>query len=746
MKIALNGLSSWWSQIRTKKVPLVLQYEMVECGAASLSMILRFYGCYLPLHILRDACGVSRDGSNMLDIKNAGAYFGLDGQALRLTAEQLMTTQGCFPCIAWMDHNHFVVLQGHQGNRLIVVDPALGRYSLQLKEVQKHFSGLVLYFEPGDGFLVQGKPENYVVDLLPIVLRYSRQLLLIAPISVALIVPALLQPGLSGAFISEVLSNSRFQYAFPILWLSCLALILFAGLTFARLRILRTIYLQMSRILFTQLANKLLSVNYLFYSSRYLGDITSRLDIADHISDVLALQLAPFLFGLVTAVFLIPAVWLISPFLAAASLLYVLINIVLAFLSIGFVLDQTKLIKLVEGKLSGLTLRIFSDVKTIKSSALEYQFLAQWQRLYQPLFDQNQNIQFTLNTFGSLESLSGSVYQYGTIALSGYLVMIGELNLAGFMAFQVIRDQVTQPLIAVSTMSHAIQDLNAELGRLNDLLTVADDPNVHSLQVTEPSQQRHAEFAGASIAVEANNVAVQLSVMKPPLIWKISASFNAGTMNTIVGPSGSGKSVFLKTLTGFYQPSEGTINYDGFPWSDYSDPVIRSAVGYVAQDVTALRGSVIDNITLHDPDITVDQVINACETAVLMDVIDQLPLGLHTQLGHSGAGLSGGQLQRLQIARALVREPKVLFLDEATSTLDIPTETQLLTNLKAMQITLVCVAHRLISAQMSDHLVVLQDGQLRESGSPSVLSASPDSFYAQLLKADSAQEEDRHEP
>ena len=324
--------------------------------------------------------------------------------------------------------------------------------------------------------------------------------------------------------------------------------------------------------------------------------------------------------------------------------------------------------------------------------------------------------------------------------------MIGELNLAGFMAFQVIRDQVTQPLIAVSTMSHAIQDLNAELGRLNDLLTVADDPNVHSLQVTEPSQQRHAEFAGASIAVEANNVAVQLSVMKPPLIWKISASFNAGTMNTIVGPSGSGKSVFLKTLTGFYQPSEGTINYDGFPWSDYSDPVIRSAVGYVAQDVTALRGSVIDNITLHDPDITVDQVINACETAVLMDVIDQLPLGLHTQLGHSGAGLSGGQLQRLQIARALVREPKVLFLDEATSTLDIPTETQLLTNLKAMQITLVCVAHRLISAQMSDHLVVLQDGQLRESGSPSVLSASPDSFYAQLLKADSAQEEDRHEP
>ena len=742
MKNPLNGFKAWLNQLRTKKVPLVLQYEMVECGAASLSMILRFYGRYLPLHILRDACGVSRDGSNLLDIKNAGAFFGLEAKAARLTAEQLMTSQGCFPCIAWWDYNHFVVLQGHQGNRLLVVDPALGRYSLHLNEVQKHFSGLILFFKPGEGFSVEGKPENYVADLVPILRRYSRQLLLIAPISVALIVPALLQPGISGAFISEVLTNSRFQYAFPILWLSVLALILSVGLTLARLRILRTIYLQMSRILFSQLATKLLSVNYLFYSSRYLGDITSRLDIADHVSDVLALQLAPFLFGLITAIFLIPAVWLISPFLAGASLLYVLINIMLAFLSISFVLDQTKLVKLVQGKVSGLTLRIFSDAKTIKSSALENQYLTQWQKLYQPQFDQNQYIQFTLNTFSSLENLSGSVYQYGTIALSGYLVIVGELNLAGFMAFQVIREQVTQPLIAVSSISHAMQDLNAELGRLNDLSTVADDPKVQSLQVIDPTQQKNAELSKASVDVQADNVAVQFSAIKPPLIQQITASFKAGSMNTIVGPSGSGKSVFLKTLTGFYQPSEGTITYDGKPWVEYSDPVIRSAVGYVCQEVTALRGSVMENITLHDPDITEDQVINACETAVLMDVIHQLPLGLHTKLGNSGAGLSGGQLQRLQIARALVRQPKILFLDEATSALDIPTETQLLTNLKAMGITLVCVAHRLISAQMSDHLVVLKDGQLLESGAPAVLSAASDSFYAQLLKADSAQQEE----
>lgn len=734
-------LRAWISSLKIKKVPLVLQYEMVECGAASLSMILRYYGRYLPLHILREACGVSRDGSNLLDIKQAGAYFGLEAKAARLSAEQVMNVQGFFPCIAWWDHNHFVVLQGRRGKRLLVVDPALGRYSLDLQDVEKHFSGIVLSFKPSKDFKVEGKAENYVVDLIPMLRRYSRQLLLLAPISVALIVPALLQPGLSGAFTGEVLNNSRYQYAFPILWLACLALILSAGLTLARLRILRIIYLQMSRILFTQLATKLLSVNFLFYSSRYLGDITSRLNIADQISQVLALQLAPFIFGLITAIILIPAVWLISPYLAVVSLIYVVINMGIAITSINFVLDQTKLVKLVEGKVSGLALRIFSDTKTIKSSALENQYLSQWQKLYQPLFDQNQHIQFTTNTFSAIESLSSSVYQYGTIALSGYLVIMGEINLAGFMAFQVIREQVTQPLIAIGSISHAVQELNAELGRLNDLSTVKDDPNVHSLELVSDNSRQLKSIPGDAISVQANNVAVQFSQIKPPLIQEITAAFNAGTMNTIVGPSGSGKSVFLKTLTGFYSPSQGDITYEGYAWADYSDQEIRSAVGYVCQEVTALRGSVFENISLHDPDITEEQVIHACETAVLMDVIRDLPLGLHTQLGNSGAGLSGGQLQRLQIARALVRKPKILFLDEATSALDIPTETQLLANLKAMGITLVCVAHRLISAQMSDHLVVLKDGQLLESGSPAMLSASPDSFYSQLLQADSAQQD-----
>lgn len=734
-------LRAWISSLKIKKVPLVLQYEMVECGAASLSMILRYYGRYLPLHILREACGVSRDGSNLLDIKQAGAYFGLEAKAARLSAEQVMNVQGVFPCIAWWDHNHFVVLQGRRGKRLLVVDPALGRYSLDLQDVEKHFSGIVLSFKPSKDFKVEGKAENYVVDLIPMLRRYSRQLLLLAPISVALIVPALLQPGLSGAFTGEVLNNSRYQYAFPILWLACLALILSAGLTLARLRILRIIYLQMSRILFTQLATKLLSVNFLFYSSRYLGDITSRLNIADQISQVLALQLAPFIFGLITAIILIPAVWLISPYLAVVSLIYVVINMGIAITSINFVLDQTKLVKLVEGKVSGLALRIFSDTKTIKSSALENQYLSQWQKLYQPLFDQNQHIQFTTNTFSAIESLSSSVYQYGTIALSGYLVIMGEINLAGFMAFQVIREQVTQPLIAIGSISHAVQELNAELGRLNDLSTVKDDPNVHSLELVSDNSRQLKSIPGDAISVQANNVAVQFSQIKPPLIQEITAAFNAGTMNTIVGPSGSGKSVFLKTLTGFYSPSQGDITYEGYAWADYSDQEIRSAVGYVCQEVTALRGSVFENISLHDPDITEEQVIHACETAVLMDVIRDLPLGLHTQLGNSGAGLSGGQLQRLQIARALVRKPKILFLDEATSALDIPTETQLLANLKAMGITLVCVAHRLISAQMSDHLVVLKDGQLLESGSPAMLSASPDSFYSQLLQADSAQQD-----
>ena len=729
----------WFQRLHQHRIPLVLQYEMVECGAACLSMILRHYGGFLPLHELRSSCGVSRDGSNLLDIKKAAEGYGLNARAGRVSADQLFQIEGLFPCIAWWDFNHFVVLAGPGHGRMQVVDPALGRYALSPGEVQKHFSGMVLQLSPCEGFRPSGKRENQLLQLVPLLRRYRQQLFLLAPLTIALLVPSVLEPALSGVFVGEVLTNERYQYALPILWLAILSVVLMLTLGLIRLRVLRVVYLQLSRLLFNRIARKLLLVNYGFYSTRYLGDISSRVEIGDQISSVLALELAPFLLGVITAVALIPVVWLISPQLSLLSLSYVLISIILALMSTSLLLDRTKLVTLIEGKVSGLALRIFSDTRSIKASALESQYLAKWQELYQPVFDQHQSIQATLNAFSFAESLNGSLYEWGSIALSGYLVILGDLNLAGFMAFQAIRSQVTQPLVVIGSISQSLQNLSAQLARLQDLQSVPDDLKVRSLELSPVAVvAADVDLEAPAVSLQAEDVSVQFSALKPPLLRHVSFSVVAGSMVTLVGPSGAGKSVLLKTLTGFYEPSQGQILYGGRPWSAYGDAAMRKAVGYVSQEVLALRGTVLENLTLHEPGYSTDQVWSACEAAAFSEVVHQLPAGLDTKLGQGGSGLSGGQLQRLQIARALLRSPRLLFLDEATSALDIPTETQLLSNLRGLGITLVCVAHRLISAQMSDQVVAVRNGEVIEIGSPVVLSADPSSFYAALLQADRA--------
>ena len=732
-------LIHWFQNLHQPRIPLVLQYEMVECGAACLSMILRHYGCFLPLHELRSSCGVSRDGSNLLDIKKAAEGYGLNARAGRVSAEQLFQIEGLFPCIAWWDFNHFVVLEGPIHSRIQVVDPSLGRYALSLEQVQEHFSGMVLQLAPGESFHPSGKRENQLWQLLPLFRRYRKQLLLLAPLTIALLVPSVLEPALSGVFVGEVLTNERYQYALPILWLAVLSVALMLALRLIRLRILRLIYLQLSRVLFNRIARKLLLVNYGFYSTRYLGDISSRVDIGDEISSVLALELAPFLLGVITAVALIPVVWLISPQLSLLSLSYVFISIILALISTNLVLDRTKLVTLIEGKVSGLALRIFSDTRSIKASALESQYLTKWQELYQPVFDQHQSIQATLNGFRFAESLNSSLYEWGSIALSGYLVILGDLNLAGFMAFQAIRSQVTQPLVVIGSISQSLQTLSAQLARLQDLQSVADDHKVRSLELS-PVQvdATDVDLEAPAVSLQAEDVSVQFSQLKPPLLRDVSFSVAAGSMVTLVGPSGAGKSVLLKTLTGFYETSHGQILYSGRSWSAYGDAALRRAVGYVSQEVLALRGTVLENITLHEPGYSTEQVWSACEAAAFSEVVHQLPAGLDTRLGQGGSGLSGGQLQRLQIARALLRSPRLLFLDEATSALDIPTEKRLLSNLRGLGITLVCVAHRLISAEMSHQVVAMRNGEVIEIGSPAVLAANPSSFYAALLRADRA--------
>lgn len=740
------NLKSFLSRFRNR-VPLVLQFEVVECGAASLSMIFKYFGLHLPLSELRKACGVSRDGSNMLNIKKAAETYGLEVQAYQPTVVDLLNKKVSFPVISWWNYNHFIVLEKVVTNDFFISDPAGGRYVLEKDDFEKSYSGLVLTFDRTSSFQKKGVDENPLKLFIPYLLKYKIPILFLGGIALAALIPNLVSPGLSGAFVNDFLQNKRYNIGIPIIWLSIFIAILSLGLSLVELKVVRRMALLIQRKLTLEIAIKLMTVDFSFYSSRYLGDISGRLGLGSNISSILVHQLLPLILGLIGAALILPFIFIISWQLSLFSLTYVFVTTIVSLVSVNLVLDSNRSIQVESGKLSGLNVRMFSDIKTIKSSGLQYSYLERYQELYAPILSKQQSIQLTSSVFSWISTFVQSIYSYGSIALSGFLVMKGEINLAGFMAFQALRSQVTAPLLSISSFLNTYQTAVAELSRLTDLTDNPDDKRVRSLKTITQSlsdskstlfennfaddtiDDQYSDFKGN---ISINNLSLNFSPLLPPVLSDLSFEIKQGEMVTFVGSSGSGKSTLLKIIAGLYTNTSGSIQYDKQQWDENNSALIRSRIGYVAQDAVAFNGTIRDNISLYDSDITDEDISRSLAIAELSSFVSQSKNGLQSLIKDNGSSLSGGQLQRLELARAFVKSPLVVCLDEATSSLDMPTEKKLLNNLKKEGVTIVCVAHRLASALMSDKVIVLENGSIVEMGSPAELLADPNSIFSNL--------------
>ena len=728
-----------------RKVPLVLQYEMVECGAASLSMILQYFGKYLPLSDLRFQCGVSRDGSNMLNLKKAAQHYGLSVKVGKQKPREILDGKVDFPCLAWWNYNHFVVFESADGKRLRIADPSGGKYKVNESELTNSFSGLLLQFERTDLFEQSGRPEREILNFLPIIGEYQISIYFLLLVSTALLVTSLASPGLSGAFVQSFLGDQRYELGLPIMWLSFLMVILAASLTSVQLNVVRRLALSIQRKLSIEISFKILSVDFQFYTSRFIGDIASRLKLSENIANTLINQFLVFVLGMVGALLIIPFLLLISWQLTVVSLVYILINISLAAIAASMLIDSNRSIEVESGKVNGITVRMLSDTRTIKASGLENRYLSTYQDFYTPILKKSQEVQSKMNSFAFLTDLSNTLYNYGTIAYSGFLVMQGSMNLAGFMAFQVLRNEITGPLLGVSSLLDQLQQAEAELGRLQDLRLVENDPKVRSLnsyklqlgtsKLTESPIITHiSQGIDKPKSISVIDVDQTFSPLSPNVLSNISLNIKDGDLVSIIGPSGSGKSTLIKNLVGLYQPSKGQILYGEHDWMDYDDPTIRQSFAYVSQESNIFRGTIYDNLTMYNDTYNLEQVRKAAKAACFDDVVMSMPQGYSHYLGESGNGLSGGQLQRLSITRALLRSPQILFLDEATSALDVPTERMVIQNIKKLNLTVIAVAHRLLTAKLSDQVVVLDKGEIKELGHPDELLHQDKSLFKKLVE------------
>ena len=710
-----------------------LQYEAAECGAASLATILAYFGRIVPLSELRQACGVNRDGSNAKQLLQAARGYGLTARAYRCAGEEL-SRQGRFPCVVFWGFNHFLVVEGFAGGHAFLSDPAQGRVRVEMEEFLDNFTGIVLEFEPGPSFQPGGRERSPLLSLPGTLLPYAGSLLQLLLVASAQAVITLLVAGLTSSFIDSFLQHQQLAFGIPILWLLLLVVLAWVALLSVQFAVLRRMQLLLSKRLTADLFRKLFQLTFSFYQARFQGEIASRLLLGMQTTQVVVAQLLRFVVSLWVGLLVLLMALVISRWLALLVLAVMVGNLLLSWWLTDLRYDANRRLAIEQGKTQGKGLQGINNIETLKASGLEFDFLSQWQGSFGNVVIQSQELgwQMALSTIAA----SGSSFLLNAliITLGGMLIIAGQMSLGTLVAFQFLQGQLITPISTLPQLNAILQQLIGDLGRLDDLRNSQEDQLVRSFSLTESEQADPEPLRGS---IELRNLSFGFDPISAPFISGLDLTIPAGSSLAIVGGSGSGKTTLIRLIAGLYEPSGGELLFDGKPWRQHGDAVMRRSLAYVPQQVFMFNASVQENITLWRPGYSLEDLEEAALDAQVLGTITDHPEAFQRHLRDNGSDLSGGERQRLELCRALLRRPSILLLDEATSALDNATQSRVLDALQRRGLTLLSVAHRLDAALRSDQVLVMRNGAVIEQGSPQELLAAEGAFHA-LVQAEPA--------
>jgi len=706
--------------------------EAVECGAAALGSLLGFHGRLVPLPELREACGVSRDGSNAANVLKAARRYGLKAKGLSVSLAEVQQLRA--PFIVFWNFNHFIVVEGFRGERAYLNDPASGRRSVSLSEFDESFTGVVLYMEPGPEFRPGGQKPSTVRALGRRVSGSGRDLALCVFAGFLLVTPGLAVPVLTQVFVDGVLIDGRQGWLRPLL-------LVLAGMTLLTL-MLRALQLRYLRDLRMKLAIKLsgafvwhvLRLPVGFFAQRFSGEISSRAMLNNGIATALSGELA-------TAI--IDSMMLV--FYAAVMLYYdVQLTAIGVFLAFGNVLalrwiarrrvDANMRLRQEAGKVSGVAIAGLQSMETLKASALESSFFSRWAGYYTKATAARQELGVANQSVGVLPGLLSSLTTLLILVLGGLKVIHGDMSIGGLIAFQSLMSIFQRPVATLVGLGGRLQTLQGDVQRVDDVLLHDVDP-----QTAEPVGSTYTQ-EGPRLRgrVELRGVTFGYSRVAPPLIEDFDLVLEPGARVALIGGSGSGKSTIAKLICGLYEPWKGQILFDGVPRRQIPRSVLANSLSMVDQDILFFGGSIRENLTLWDPGVPQEHLDTACIDAEIHDVVLSLPGGYEADLLEGGSNLSGGQRQRLEIARALVNRPVILVLDEATSALDPDTEFRIGRNLDARGCSTVIIAHRLSTVRDAEEIIVLRQGKVTQRGRHDELWAVEGDYRRLVLSEEGA--------
>ena len=698
------------------KVPVIMQLEALECGAASLAMVMAYYGKWVPLEQVREDCGVSRDGSTARNISRAARSYGFKVQAFSRTPE-IIRARGKFPCIIHWNFRHFVVLNGFKGKYAYINDPAKGFVKVGLDEFDRCFTGVTLNITPGEDFVPGGKRKSTV--------EFARKRLIGAGAAVAFVMLTtvitslfgIINPIMSKIFMDRLLTGQNLNWFYPfIAMLAALALLQIA-VQWAQTTYSLKINGKMSVIGSTSYMWKVLHMPMNFFSQRMAGDIQSRQGTNANIANSLVNTFAPLLLNSIMMVFYLVLMLRQSLLLTAIGISALLINVFVSRIISEKRINITRVKSRDSAKLSATTVAGVEMIETIKASGAEAGFFQKWAGYQASVNAQNVESAKVNNYLGAIPAFLSTLANYTVFVIGIWFIMNGQFTLGALQMFQGFLGSFMSPAMTLVSAGQTIQEMRTQMERVEDVMEYPSDPNAME---NGGSEERLRKLRGN---IELNNVSFGYSKLSEPLIRDFSMSIKPGGRVAFVGTSGCGKSTLSKLISGLYEPWSGEILFDGKPRSAHAREVMTGSIAVVDQEITLFEGTISDNIKMWDDSIKDFEVILAARDAQLHDDIMAREGGYQCVLTSGGRDLSGGQRQRMEIARVLAQDPSIIILDEATSALDAKTEYEVVKAIKDRGITCIVIAHRLSTIRDCDEIIVLDHGLVVERGTHDELMA-----------------------
>ena len=709
------------------KVPVVMQLEALECGAASLTMIMHYYHKWIPLEQARVDCGVSRDGANAKNILLAARSYGMEAKAWHVEIEDLQE-EGPFPSVIHWGFNHFVVLCGFRGGKAVLNDPARGRVAVSMEDFDREYTGVCMTFEPGKDFVPSGKRKS-VVD-------YAKERLKGASTAVIFLVltttisslMGVMSPLFGRVFLDRLLTGRNPDWLLPFIGLmavfSIVYLIVLWIASFYSLRIQG----KMESVGSSSYLWKVLRLPMQFFGQRLSADIADRQATNATIASTLVNTFAPLAINVIMMLVYLMLMLRYNVLLTAIGVMSVAVNLLVSTYATTKRVNITRVQMRDSAKLSSTTASGIRMIETIKSSGAERGFFGRWAGYQASVNTQELKFNRLKIGLGTVPSAVSAVCSLAVTGLGVYLVIRGQFTIGMIMTFQGFLSSFMSPANDIISAGQSFQEMITDMERVDDVMSYPNDPNLEEKEKT-------AEYEKLTGAIEMKDITFGYSRLGQPLIENFSMTVKPGQKIAFVGRSGCGKSTLARLLSGLYQPWSGSITFDGIPLGEIDRNVFTGSVSVIDQNVTLFEDTVAENIKMWDDAIEDFEMIMAARDAgIHEDIVVRQDGYLHKML-ENGKDFSGGQRQRIEIARALAQDPTICILDEATSALDAKTEYEVVKSISERGITCIVIAHRLSTIRDCDEIIVLDQGRVVERGTHEELYAKG-GMYALLVASE----------